>query len=724
MRRRARNYRPSLETLESRLALATVYGITAGNVLISFDSATPGTITTIGTVSGLGANETIRGIDFRPRTGELFGSTVTTGSANNSAIVTYSINPLNAFATLVGTIPGGILPNAADVDTGYDFNPTVDRIRYGNENNENARINPNNGALAGDDTNLTFTAPMTGPIIASAYDRNTDRQNPPGTIPTTLYVIDRGSNQLGVQGGINSAGPGGPNGGSITSIGALGVTVDAGTDGGFDIVAGLNNSNGELGAAFAALTVGGATRLYTINLTTGAATLVGAIGNGATQAIGIAVVPPPLPTVSISDASATEGSDVVFNVTLSSPSAQQVRVRVNTNSGTATGDVDYSQIATFVDVVFAPGDVSETVSIPTLEDLDIELNESFTLDVNSAINASIADGQGIGTIIDNDAPPGTAGLFPDPDNPGDQVLFVTGTAKSDNIVVKPVSGQVRVYLNGKIIGSFSPDDFARIVVMAGAGNDSVVIARSLTKPSTLDGEAGNDSLVGGNGPDTLIGGAGRDTLVGLGGDDLLLGGDSYDVMSGGSGNDELSGDAGNDVVNGNGGDDIVDGGEGNDTVVGAGGNDSVFGGDGNDKVFGGSGNDLAQGGLGNDKVFGEGGNDLMLGEEGNDKLYGGSGRDILLGGADADTLFGEGGDDILVAHTTSIDSDEAAAADVFAEWTSANPYVDRVNNIRALGISIFDDGAIDTLWGQGGLDWFLFSPGDRVKDKAASELVN
>jgi Ca2+-binding RTX toxin-like protein len=763
----ARSRRPLFETLESRLALATVYGITAGNVLIRFDSATPAAVTTIGTVSGLGANETVRGIDFRPRTGELIGSTVTTGSAANSVIFTYSINPLNAQATFLGATAAA-LAGAADVETGYDFNPNVDRIRYVNTNDENARLVATDpvvpaGSLAGNDTDLTPAATTT--IIAAAYDRNFDRAAfPPNSIPTTLYVIDRNDSQISIQGGIG--GTPSPNGGVITDLAPLGVTLDATAEGGFDIVAGLNNSNGELGAAFAALTVGGVTGFYSITLPTSvsatpAATLVGSIGNGATQLISIAVVPPPLPTVSVSDASTTEGADVVFDVTLSSPSTQQVTVRVNTVSNSATGDVDYAQISPFVDVVFAPGETTKPLVVATIDDDEIELDETFVLNVLFAINATVADGQGLGTITDDDLPPpGTAGLFPDPENPGEQVLFVTGTARSDSIVVKPVSGQVRVFLNGRNIGSFSPHDFGRILVFAGAGNDTVVIARSLTNPTSIDGEAGNDTLVGGNGPDTLIGGPGRDTLVGLGGEDLLLGGDGNDVldggsgndelageagndtlvggsgndllsggdgndvMSGGSGNDELSGDAGNDVLNGNGGNDLADGGEGNDTVVGAGGNDSVFGGDGNDKVYGGSGNDLAQGGLGSDKVFGEAGNDLLLGEEGNDQLFGGAGRDILLGGADADTLFGEGGDDILVADTTSIDSDESAAADVFAEWTSANPYVDRVNNIRALGISIFDDGAIDTLWGQGGLDWFLFSPGDRLKDRSAGELVN
>ena len=68
-------------------------------------------------------------------------------------------------------------------------------------NNENYRFNPNNGALSGDDTDLNYTAPATGPIVALAYDRNV-APGPPGTVGsardrrTTLYGIDDGSDRL------------------------------------------------------------------------------------------------------------------------------------------------------------------------------------------------------------------------------------------------------------------------------------------------------------------------------------------------------------------------------------------------------------------------------------------------------------------------------------------------------------------------------------------------
>ena len=56
----------------SQVSAATLYGVTTGNSLIRFDSATPGTTTTVGAITGLQGGENVLGIDFRPATGQLF----------------------------------------------------------------------------------------------------------------------------------------------------------------------------------------------------------------------------------------------------------------------------------------------------------------------------------------------------------------------------------------------------------------------------------------------------------------------------------------------------------------------------------------------------------------------------------------------------------------------------------------------------------------------------
>jgi hypothetical protein len=247
-------------------------GITGTTELVLFDTANPAGLTSR-PITGLQTDtEKVVGLDMRPATGQLFAITVPTGSAANALIRSYFVDPATAAATFVGSIPSTV-PGAADTPTGVDFNPVVDRLRVVNANSENFRINPNNAALAGDDTNLTFNSPATGPVTAIAYDRNV-APGPPGTIAppgtfTTLYGIDVGADRLVTIGGISADEPGGPNGGVVRSAGRLAVDVDNTSDAGFDIAAN--------GSAFASLTVGGQPGLYRIALAGGTATPIGAL---------------------------------------------------------------------------------------------------------------------------------------------------------------------------------------------------------------------------------------------------------------------------------------------------------------------------------------------------------------------------------------------------------------------------------------------------------------
>lgn len=149
-----------------------------------------------------------------------------------------------------------------------------------------------------------------------------------------------------------------------------------------------------------------------------------------------------------------------------------------------------------------------------------------------------------------------------------------------------------------------------------------------------DGGGGNDFILGGTRPDSLRGGSGADTLNGAGdndhilgdaGPDHLLGANGDDVLSGGLGQDKLFGDAGRDTLLGEGGDDIL-----------SGGNDSEF-----DSLSGGTGNDTLNGGGGGDYMHGDAGNDRLIGDTGNDTLYAGSGLDVLMGGLGNDALSGD-----------------------------------------------------------------------------------
>jgi Ca2+-binding RTX toxin-like protein len=94
-------------------------------------------------------------------------------------------------------------------------------------------------------------------------------------------------------------------------------------------------------------------------------------------------------------------------------------------------------------------------------------------------------------------------------------------------------------------------------VNAGAGDDRVHVASSVTVPVTMRGGAGDDVLIGGSAADRLIGGRGDDRLAGGRGDDQLYGGPGDDVLRGGPGDDLLNGGSGRDVLAGGTGEDLI-----------------------------------------------------------------------------------------------------------------------------------------------------------------------
>jgi Ca2+-binding RTX toxin-like protein len=235
------------------------YGLTAGNGLVLFNVATPGTILRSVAITGLQPGETIVGIDVRPATGQLYG----VGSTSR----VYVIDPVTGAATAVGA--GPFSPTLSGTAFGVDFNPVVDRIRVVSNTGQNLRLNPDNGAVAGNDSTLNGSATT---AVGAAYANNVA-----GSTTTTLYDIDAVADQLVIQNP--------PNNGTLVVVGAgLGVNTDDRV--GFDIA-----TVGGVNSAYAALNPVGSvvSGLYTVDLTTGAATLVGTIGGGvAVQGLAIA----------------------------------------------------------------------------------------------------------------------------------------------------------------------------------------------------------------------------------------------------------------------------------------------------------------------------------------------------------------------------------------------------------------------------------------------------
>ncbi len=256
---------------KGRVGRETIFALTTGNRLISFNSLTPGSIINTVSITGLQAGESLVGMDFRPATRTLF-------SVSNMGRI-YTLNTSTGLATQVGMQPVAI----NGTNFGVDFNPSPDRIRFVSNAGQDLRLNPNDGTIAATDGMLAYAMgdPNNGRTpnaFASAYTNNFAGV---GGTATTLYNIDADLDILVTQGSLNSA-PISPNSGQLFTVGALGINVT--NVGGMDI----SDVNG---TAFAAFTLNGEmmSRLYTINLATGAASLVGNIG-GTEQIRDIAVV--------------------------------------------------------------------------------------------------------------------------------------------------------------------------------------------------------------------------------------------------------------------------------------------------------------------------------------------------------------------------------------------------------------------------------------------------
>src|SRR5205085_6910937 len=113
---------------------------------------------------------------------------------------------------------------------------------------------------------------------------------------------------------------------------------------------------------------------------------------------------PPVPYVSISDVTVTEGNtgsvSATFTLSLSVASGTPVTVHYATANGTAAAGSDYT--ATSGDVTFAAGQTSKTVTVAVLGDRLAESTETFAVNLSAPTNAFIGDGQGVGTILDNE----------------------------------------------------------------------------------------------------------------------------------------------------------------------------------------------------------------------------------------------------------------------------------------------------------------------------------
>lgn len=235
-----------------------IYATTTGGRLISFDSATPGTIQTNVAISGVAG--TLVGIDFRPALpGRLYGL----GNSGGVGTV-YTIDRMTGAAAPLYTLTS----NLNGSSFGVDFNPVPDALRIVSNASQNLRIAgfPTNTFVTNTDGNLNMGGGLVQGIVAAAYTNSFF-----GTPTTTLYDI-----QAGAQARLFIQNP--PNDGTLNLVGNLGLGTNEMV--GFDIS--FENQ------AFASLN--GGQNFGTIDLDTGAFNQLGTVGGGfAGQITGISI---------------------------------------------------------------------------------------------------------------------------------------------------------------------------------------------------------------------------------------------------------------------------------------------------------------------------------------------------------------------------------------------------------------------------------------------------
>lgn len=240
-------------------AAEVLYGATADNRLVLVNSSAPSNPLREVPITGLATGDKIVGLDTRPATDQLY--------ALGASSRTYVVNPANGLARAIGS--GPFAPALAGTQFGFDFNPTVDRIRVVSDAEQNLRLNPESGAVAAEDGALAYAAGDANAGQNPSAEAAGYTNSVAGATSTELFVLDTARDVLALQNP--------PNAGVLTTRGALGLdaqgpaTLDIATD----------------GTAYATFRVPGAENavLHTVNLTTGAATPTAGVRSSLTRDI-------------------------------------------------------------------------------------------------------------------------------------------------------------------------------------------------------------------------------------------------------------------------------------------------------------------------------------------------------------------------------------------------------------------------------------------------------
>lgn len=225
-----------------------IYAINVNDELFRFNPASPGAATLIGEIN-TPAGEDLVGIDFRPFDGRLYGLT----DAGSILVIDTGTAAITPFSTVTGL-------DQTSVEFGIDFNPVPNALRIISENRQNLRV-------TGAGLNATVMDgainPGTPRVTGAGYTNNFLGET---STSTTLYDIDAAADRLTIQEP--------PNSGTLVNVGPLGIPVPDLL--GFDIYT-TGTRSAPVNTAYLAIGSVEGPQLYTVNLATGTATLVGPI---------------------------------------------------------------------------------------------------------------------------------------------------------------------------------------------------------------------------------------------------------------------------------------------------------------------------------------------------------------------------------------------------------------------------------------------------------------
>ena len=163
--------------------------------------------------------------------------------------------------------------------------------------------------------------------------------------------------------------------------------------------------------------------------------------------------------VAVVEGSAGAPGTAVFSVALTKATTDTVTVPYATANGTASSGTDYQPRSGTL--TFTPGATVRTVAVPLVGDGTDEANKTFAVNLGAPVNAFLADGQGIATIVDDDGPALSV---------GDQSVTEGEASTTVQFTVSLASPA----------GAVTTVDYATADVSASAGSDYVATSGTLT----------------------------------------------------------------------------------------------------------------------------------------------------------------------------------------------------------------------------------------------------